>query len=581
MAASGPGPSQAPELAKAAAPAVSTSTASPAMAPPPPPPPPRPASSSTRPSQSHPKLEFLPRPSSSANTPAPTSPSHAFLRPSKRIHDGPDVARFLVSKAYRDIGLFVMQLNHALCPRRKAGSAAAGTGGGLATASTTTLFTLQSPKRSNDPPSVQRLQALLARITGIIDEAPPDPGPRRFGNASFRTWHKLLAERVENGLLEEYITIEGYGSLEKTTTTTMENDGKDDATDDNASERPVSAMDEVKAYFLGSFGSAQRLDYGTGHELSFLAFLGCLWKLRVFADDASVAVDDDGEAVERSLVFGALEPYLVAVRKLILTYTLEPAGSHGVWGLDDHSFLPYVFGSAQLTRPIDAAATEPMPQEGSAPRAPKPADIVKPATVEVQRQLNLYFSAVGFINDVKRGPFWEHSPILYDVSGIKDGWGKINKGMIKMFNAEVLSKFPVVQHFEFGSLFSWDEDPAAAVPVPTMHMTNQPVASAAISAATRDPSTLASMPPPGIAAAPWAQATRMPGAGGAGGLPGPGIPYSRVTTGGPGATARPGGAGARPPVATFPFQTSSTKQTPSGGDASSSDTVVTKAPWAK
>jgi serine/threonine-protein phosphatase 2A activator len=39
----------------------------------------------------------------------------------------------------------------------------------------------------------------------------------------------------------------------------------------------------------------------------------------------------------------------------------------------------------------------------------------------------MYFSAIGFIYDVKKGPFWEHSPMLYDISGIRAGWGKINK----------------------------------------------------------------------------------------------------------------------------------------------------------
>ena len=38
------------------------------------------------------------------------------------------------------------------------------------------------------------------------------------------------------------------------------------------------------------------------------------------------------------------------------------------------------------------------------------------------------------------------------------------KGMIKMYNAEVLSKFPVVQHFPFGSILSWEQDPNAVLP---------------------------------------------------------------------------------------------------------------------
>ena len=62
------------------------------------------------------------------------------------------------------------------------------------------------------------------------------------------------------------------------------------------------ALVELKAYFVGGFGSSQRMDYGTGHELSFVAFLGCLWKLGGFQGS-----DVDGE-VERSVVLGVIEP---------------------------------------------------------------------------------------------------------------------------------------------------------------------------------------------------------------------------------------------------------------------------------
>ena len=268
--------------------------------------------------------------------------------------------------------------------------------------------------------------------------------------------------------------------------------------------------------------------------------------------------------------------YLKVVRRLILTYNLEPAGTHGVWGLDDHSFLPYIFGSAQLNRPISEG--EPVPMEGSLPGAPKPSGIAKPSSVELYRDSNMYFSAVGFINDVKKGPFWEHSPLLFDISGIKDGWGKVNKGMIKMFSGEVLGKFPVVQHFPFGSLFSWELDPDAEVPAQSVHL------------GTHDATGAGSGAAPGTAA-PWQQpASGMPGVGAGTSVPtGPGLPYSRAPwaqTGSAGPAMPRGGvpdAGPAPPRGGIP-NTGPPPPTafPRGAPGQASNQFsVTKAPWAK
>lgn len=236
-----------------------------------------------------------------------------------------------------------------------------------------------------------------------------------------------------------------------------------------------------------------------------------------------------------------------------MTYTLEPAGSRGVWGLDDHFFVPYILGSAQLTRPIEDA--DPMPQEGSVNGAPKPSDVTRSAIVEEQRQVNMYFSAVGFISDVKKGPFWEHSPTLFDISGIKDGWGKINKGMIKMFNAEVLAKFPVVQHFPFGSLFSWDKDPDAVRPAQSVHLANQPS------------TPKGTVPPPvtsgGGTAALWDPIMGMPKD------PSFGIPSLRAPPPGPPPSGSPGS------------NLLLGKGSASGSTSDTAQTSSTKAPWAK
>lgn len=133
---------------------------------------------------------------------------------------------------------------------------------------------------------VRQLQLLLSRLETILDEAPPDTGPRRFGNVSFRKWFQIVESRADE-LLDECLAAE-----------VLEQKVAEGAT-------MTTAKAELKAYLLGSWGSAQRLDYGTGHELSFLAFLAGVWKLNGFPK-ADLGVE------ERSIVLGVIQPYVLA-----------------------------------------------------------------------------------------------------------------------------------------------------------------------------------------------------------------------------------------------------------------------------
>ena len=66
----------------------------------------------------------------------------------------------------------------------------------------------------------------------------------------------------------------------------------------------------------------------------------------------------------------------------------------------------------------------------------------------------LYCAMIDWIYTNKKGPFAEHSSVLYNVSGVEQ-WSKIAVGMMKMYEGEVLGKINITQHLLFGEHFPW------------------------------------------------------------------------------------------------------------------------------
>ncbi|CAN0909979.1 Serine/threonine-protein phosphatase 2A activator [Linum grandiflorum] len=300
------------------------------------------------------------------------SPPYEFQPPCKRIQSPDDIRRFNDSDSGKNFIGFVVALSESIRGRK-----------------------ISDPCRLSE--TVSSIVSILETLAQWIEEIPPVQQAARYGNVSYRTWHGRLAEACDSLMLQLL------------------------------PEELKSATVEIGPYFMDSFGNSSRIDYGTGHETNFAAWLYCLARL-------GIIMEEDYQAV----VARVFVKYLDLMRKLQLVYCLEPAGSHGVWGLDDYHFLPFIFGSSQL---IDH-------------RYMKPKCIHNDDILDNFAPEYMYISCIAFIKKVKKGPFYEHSPMLDDISGVPN-WKKLNGGMLKMYKAEVLEKVPIMQHFLFGWLLKW------------------------------------------------------------------------------------------------------------------------------
>ncbi|KAF1835170.1 Phosphotyrosyl phosphatase activator, partial [Decorospora gaudefroyi] len=253
---------------------------------------------------------------------------------------------------------------------------------------------ISSIKEEEVTETVKTVVQILSEAEKVQEQCPPEDTGSRFGNPVFR---KFL-DKIETWLPKWH---EKLGLRDK------------------------AQVDEISTYLHNAFGNKRRIDYGSGHELNFFLWLLCLNRIGILPPTTFPA-----------LALVVLPAYLRLMRRVQESYYLEPAGSHGVWGLDDYQFLPFLFGAAQLLHHPYIT----------------PKSIHNELVLEEESKEYLYLDQIAFVNSVKnvQGLRW-HSPMLDDISSAKS-WLKIESGMRKMFRKEILEKLPVMQHFFFGSL---------------------------------------------------------------------------------------------------------------------------------
>ena len=159
--------------------------------------------------------------------------------------------------------------------------------------------------------SIKSLVEVLRQLYAWITEIPPVEQPMRFGNKAFRKWHTRLVESSEK-FCRDLLAARNLNT---------------------------DWSKELVPYFIDSFGNPDRVDYGTGHEATFLGFLYVLTSLGYF-NDCGAATTNDANIVAAGMVpeivTEVFAAYFELVSKLHSVYVMEPAGSHGVWGLDDY-----------------------------------------------------------------------------------------------------------------------------------------------------------------------------------------------------------------------------------------------------
>lgn len=384
-----------------------------------------------RPTHGHTSSSFYSLGSFPVPTPTPvakpvidlTKPHRALLVPS-------DIDKFIGSSIYNEINSYIEISARAICGVK---------------ISQVTLGSTQEDQ------IIQMFINLMNKLYDLTSQAPPIAQPMRFGNKAFRTWTSLIVAPIEEFLKELWkfphtkprIVFKDNDNDEEYKDN---NNIIDNQNNNNKYLNENEFVEEFKYYLIEMFGNSTRIDYGTGHELNFVIFFLGLFKINLLSFNNNEL--DKSIHNLQIITLLAFSNYIKVVRKIQKEYLLEPAGSHGVWGLDDYHCLTFLWGSSQLCTRND------IDDNDSTIEKYLPSSINNIDVLDAHKNDYLYFENIKFIHEIKKGaPFSETSPMLYDISS-KPDWKIIYRGLKKLHTGEVMNKFPVVQHLLFNKVIA-------------------------------------------------------------------------------------------------------------------------------
>ncbi|GAA5852361.1 hypothetical protein JCM8547_006754 [Rhodosporidiobolus lusitaniae] len=290
-----------------------------------------------------------------------TSPES--LNPQRKIFSAPDVERWLRSEAYERIDGFIQSLRSVSTKEELEGE----------------------PSQA-----VKIIVDFLKKCAEWFDEASASNSPSSRSKA-FKAWLSRVEEA--SAVLNRDLVPSSQSS---------------------------TAIPELTFHLSASFGSAARMDYGTGHELSFLAYL------RILRLVGALTEEDEPAIVRRVFV-----AYRAVVEKLQRVFKLEAAGKMGVWGVDEHQHLVYHFGASQSR--IHASN--------------RPTSLLSSPTTSPSRISYLFLSSLFHLNS--SSPPASFASTSHSIAPNDDD------GLLKLYRSEVLHRLPVIQHFRFSAILRW------------------------------------------------------------------------------------------------------------------------------